>query len=335
MADVHGRPSTAHDVFVEVLPRTQAEPEPALGQQLQRRRLLRDDGRVVAHGRTGHVRHQRDPRGGLRGRSQHAPGVRRVTLLVQPREVVVGSHREVKARLLRPDHVGHQVLGARLLGHHGVSELRHMRRLPGRSGWKQPHTRVCGGGSRAAGWCGEAGRMMGECPGRRAPSRRPGSRSSGMSSAQPGGSPGNRFYRPRAFGWTRRDSDRYAAPGKAGIDGQVPSWPPPLSSVSVPAHLSPGRHPHRPYPRRPRPSHRPDPRFPPRRRRADHHRRGARPRPVRHRLRTRSLDIATAGRPPRTPSRPCSALRPPTHRGSDEMLSTRSAARRASGPGHP
>ena len=78
---VDRRPALADDVLVEVLAAAEAEGEPAVGEQLQRRRLLRDDGRVVAHRRAGHVGHQLDPLGGLRDRAEHRPGVRRVPLL--------------------------------------------------------------------------------------------------------------------------------------------------------------------------------------------------------------------------------------------------------------
>ncbi len=57
---VDGRPAAAHHVLVQVLAGAESQPEPALGQQLQRRRLLGHHRRVVAERRARHVRHQRD-----------------------------------------------------------------------------------------------------------------------------------------------------------------------------------------------------------------------------------------------------------------------------------
>ncbi len=134
VADVHRRPAAAHHVLVEVLAGAQSQPEPAVRQQLHRRRLLRHHRRVVAHRRTRHVRHQRNPRRRLRGRAQHAPRVRRVTLLGQPREVVVRGHREVETRLLGTHHVLHQLTRPGLLGHHRVPDSHHAVRVPAAAG---------------------------------------------------------------------------------------------------------------------------------------------------------------------------------------------------------
>ena len=49
VADVDRRPAAADDVLVEVLPRAEAEREPAVAEQVDGRGLLRDDRRVVAH----------------------------------------------------------------------------------------------------------------------------------------------------------------------------------------------------------------------------------------------------------------------------------------------
>ena len=107
-------------------------------EDLQRRGLLRHDRRVVPEGRAGHVGHQRDAAGGLRGRAERHPGVRRVAHLVQPREVVVAADGEVEARRLRTHHVADQVLRPGLLGHHRVAQLHaHGARLP-RAGCAQP-----------------------------------------------------------------------------------------------------------------------------------------------------------------------------------------------------
>jgi hypothetical protein len=53
-------------VFVEVLAAAEPEGEPAVGEDLESGGILRDDGRVVAHGRTRDVGEQLDVFGGLR-----------------------------------------------------------------------------------------------------------------------------------------------------------------------------------------------------------------------------------------------------------------------------
>ena len=80
LALVDRRPALAGDVLVEVLPGAEAEDEPAVREQLQRRGLLRHHRRVVADDRAGHIGGQLDVRGGLRHRTQHGPGVRCVSL---------------------------------------------------------------------------------------------------------------------------------------------------------------------------------------------------------------------------------------------------------------
>jgi len=77
-----GRPALADDVLVQVLARAEPEAEAVAGEDLDGRRLLRDDRRVVAKRRARHVRHQRDPLGRLRGCAEHRPRVRRVALLL-------------------------------------------------------------------------------------------------------------------------------------------------------------------------------------------------------------------------------------------------------------
>jgi hypothetical protein len=49
----------------------------------------------------GHHGHQRQLPGDLRCRAEHGPRVPGMALVLQPREVVVGDDREIKARLLR------------------------------------------------------------------------------------------------------------------------------------------------------------------------------------------------------------------------------------------
>ena len=117
------RPALADHVLVEVLPGAEAEREAPVGEDLQRRGLLRDDRRVVAQGRAGHVGHQLDPLGRLGDRAEHRPGVRRVPLRREPREVVVARHLEVEPDLLGCDGVPDQLLRAALLGHQGVAEI--------------------------------------------------------------------------------------------------------------------------------------------------------------------------------------------------------------------
>ena len=75
-----GRPALADDVLVEVLAAAQAQGEAPVGEDLQRRRLLRDDRGVIAHGRAGHVGVEVDVLGGLRDGAQHRPGVGRMAL---------------------------------------------------------------------------------------------------------------------------------------------------------------------------------------------------------------------------------------------------------------
>ena len=133
MPAVDRRPAAADDVLVEVLARAQPEGEPAVAEQVHGRSLLGHDGGVVAHRRAGHIGHQLDPLGHLGDRAQHAPGVRRVALRVQPRGVVVAGHLEVEARLLGRSGVADKLTGAGLLGHQRVAEPRHGQSVPVRS----------------------------------------------------------------------------------------------------------------------------------------------------------------------------------------------------------
>jgi len=116
------RPALADDVLVEVLSGAEPQGEAPVREQADRGRFLRDHGRVVAHDRTRDVCHQLHAFGHLRDRAQHAPGVRRVTLLLEPREVVVAHHLEVEARALGRAGVLHDLAWAGLLGHQRVAE---------------------------------------------------------------------------------------------------------------------------------------------------------------------------------------------------------------------
>jgi hypothetical protein len=130
--DVRRRPAAADDVLVEVLTRPETEGEPPARERLHRRRLLRHDRRVVAHGRAGHVGHQLGAVGDLRDRAQHAPGVGRVPLFGQPRRVVVAHDLEVEAGLFRTGGVPDQLVRPGLLGHQRVTDP-HRRLLSGRA----------------------------------------------------------------------------------------------------------------------------------------------------------------------------------------------------------
>ena len=116
------RPARADHVLVEVLPAAEAEGEPAVGEQLDGRGLLRDHGRVVARRRAGHVGHEVDPLRRVGDGAEDAPGVGRMTLSREPREVVVAHDLEVEARLLGADRPPHEVLGSALFGHQGVAD---------------------------------------------------------------------------------------------------------------------------------------------------------------------------------------------------------------------
>ncbi len=86
-------------MFVEVLTAAQAEGEPAIGQYLHRRCLLRDDGGVISHRRARHIGVEVHPLGGLCHRAEHGPGVGGVPLRSQPRREVVTADREVETAL--------------------------------------------------------------------------------------------------------------------------------------------------------------------------------------------------------------------------------------------
>ena len=70
LTGVHAGPPLTDDVLVQALSGSEAQHEPSLGQELEGRGLLRDDGGVVAHRRTRDVRHELDA---LRGACAIAP----------------------------------------------------------------------------------------------------------------------------------------------------------------------------------------------------------------------------------------------------------------------
>jgi hypothetical protein len=84
VAHPHSRPALTDDVLIEILPRAEPEPETVAGQDPDGGRLLGHDRWVVTQGRTGHVGHETDPLGGLRGGTEDRPRVARVSLLVEP-----------------------------------------------------------------------------------------------------------------------------------------------------------------------------------------------------------------------------------------------------------
>jgi len=120
----HMRPAT-DDMLVEVLPGAETEDEPTVRRQRDRGRLLRDDRRVIALDRAGDERHQADAVGCVGGRAEDGPGVRRMSLRVEPRVVVVGGDGEVEAGTFGPDRVVDELSGAALLAHQGVPKAGH------------------------------------------------------------------------------------------------------------------------------------------------------------------------------------------------------------------
>ena len=118
-------PAGADDVLVQALSGPQSQREPVVAEQPQRGGALRDDGRMVAHGRTRDRRHQADPPRRLGQRAQYGPGQRRMPLLFEPGKEVIGNGREVETRLLGTLGIAYQVGGAVLLGHELVAELEH------------------------------------------------------------------------------------------------------------------------------------------------------------------------------------------------------------------
>ena len=119
------RPALTDDVLVEVLAAAQPEGEPPVGEDLQRRRLLRDDRRVIADRRAGDVREQFDPVSGVRHGTEHRPRVGRMALGGQPRRVVVAAHLEVEARAFRRNGIADKLFWSALFCHQGVAKARH------------------------------------------------------------------------------------------------------------------------------------------------------------------------------------------------------------------
>jgi hypothetical protein len=119
------RPAEADDVLVQAFAGAEAEAEPIVAEQRHGCRPLGDDCRVVAHDRAGDGGHQADLPCRIGDRSQHRPGQRRMALLFDPREKVIGNGRELEPGFLGAPGVAHQVGRAVLLGHELVAEIEH------------------------------------------------------------------------------------------------------------------------------------------------------------------------------------------------------------------
>ena len=104
----------SEDVLVQVLATTDAEEEAAGSMQAGRRSGVGDDRRVDPDQRAGDARPQGQVLRHLRDATDHAPDERALTLLVDPRVVVVRDHRELEAGLLRQPRVPHEVVGGAL-----------------------------------------------------------------------------------------------------------------------------------------------------------------------------------------------------------------------------
>jgi len=125
LAGVDGRPTLADHMLVQALATSQSQGEASVREDLDRRSFLSDDGGVVPHGRTSHVRHQTDSLGGVGDCPQHRPGVGCMPLLGQPRRVVITHHFEVEADFFGPNCMANQFFRTCLLRHQGVAESCH------------------------------------------------------------------------------------------------------------------------------------------------------------------------------------------------------------------
>ncbi len=115
MALRNRRKAPANNVFVEPLARSDAEGEAVVRQDPEGRRRLRDDRRVVAHGRAGHAGREIDGAGGCRDGSEYRPGKGRVALLVEPGVKVVADLDKVESGVLRQLCLADQFFGAETL----------------------------------------------------------------------------------------------------------------------------------------------------------------------------------------------------------------------------
>ena len=121
-------------MLVEVLPRAQAQQQAAVAEHTDCRCLLCDHSRVVAHDRAGDVGHEIDTFGRVRDSVENGPGIGRMSLAVEPREVVITDHFEVEAGDLGANGVAHEIARIRLFAHQGVSDSDHACGVPERVG---------------------------------------------------------------------------------------------------------------------------------------------------------------------------------------------------------
>jgi hypothetical protein len=108
-------PAFAHDVFVQAFPCPEPEGEAVVAEQRNCSRALGNDRRVIAHDRTSDRGHQADLLGCIGQCSEDRPGERRVALLLDPWEEVIGNSGEIKAGLLGTIGIAHQIGRAVLL----------------------------------------------------------------------------------------------------------------------------------------------------------------------------------------------------------------------------
>ena len=148
-------PAFADDMLVEPFAGAETENEAVAAQHRQGRRGLRDDCRMVAHDRAGHCRHQPDMAGRLGGGAEHGPGERRMALLVEPGEEMVGNRREIEPGLFGAHRIAHQRGRPVFLGHQLVADFfKHIAR-PLHCARSPSSVRVNGGGRRAASSAGK------------------------------------------------------------------------------------------------------------------------------------------------------------------------------------
>ena len=112
-------------MFVEVLTRAKREPEPAVAHDLNGRRGLSNDRRMVAnHGTCNEGRKLHAARA-VGDRAQHAPRERTIGVAAQPRMKVIRDDGEVEADTLRLLCLVHELLWTVDLAEERVTELRH------------------------------------------------------------------------------------------------------------------------------------------------------------------------------------------------------------------
>jgi hypothetical protein len=108
-------PAIAEDVLVERLTAADAEREATVEQHGRRRGRLGDDGRVDAHGGTGHGRRHPHPRGRLGDRADRRPHKPAVALLIVPGVEVIGNPETLETGPLSHAGLSDELAGAELL----------------------------------------------------------------------------------------------------------------------------------------------------------------------------------------------------------------------------